>query len=315
MIGRWIALMDRRESPLSLALVRVLVSLVVLYDLALIGWYGLPTFLWGSTEIGGLVNYEAAFLPSYWSWLPRSEWVPIGLWVTCVASLAAFGGGFLTRFSGLIFLLTYAQTALINNAADRGIDRMIRIVLILLLFSGSGKTLSLDAKLRTGSFFGDGTLVPAWPRYLIIGQLILMYWCAGVAKFAVTWFPWGGYSALYYILQDPIYATMDWSFLAHPALYWTTQVGTAVSHAWEWTVPVLLLAYYFRATRERPGRLRAAFNRLRVREVYIVVGATFHVLLFATLHLGIFPAAMLAFYPAFFHPDEFRTLTRRRRAA
>jgi hypothetical protein len=133
-----------------------------------------------------------------------------------------------------------------------------------------------------------------------------MYWCAGVEKFAVTWFPWGGYSALYIIVQDPLFAVMDFSYLRSSWLYPLTQLGTAGSHMWEWTCPVLLLAYYFRTTPDRPGRLRHFFLKWDVRLWYVAIGVTFHVLLALTLQLGIFPAAMLALYPVFFHPDEIR---------
>lgn len=314
----WVDRLSVREHPLALALVRVLVSLVLLYDLFWVGFYDLPTLLWNPVEAGGTYTSLAKErLPEVYQYLTQEQailWAPTiswGLYYIVVVSLIMFGAGFLTRFSGVVFLLTYAQTAIINDTSDRGIDRMLRIMILLLIVSGSGKTLSIDARLRTGSFLGDGTPVAAWPRYLMIGQLILMYWCAGAEKFALSWFPWGGYSALYVILQDPVFAVVDFGFLASPWLYWTTQLGTGVSHLWEWTIPLLLVAYYFRCTRERPGRVRAWSNGLDVRTVYVVVGVVFHVALALTLRLGIFPAAMLALYPVFFHPDEIRSFVRR----
>ena len=303
----WVGLFSRKEPATSLALVRIFISAVLLYDLLLVGWYGLPGLLWAPMEAGGVNDVLGReFVPHVYRVLPGTEGTAVALWAACVVSVAMFGSGLLTRFSGVVLLLTYAQTALINNQADRGIDRMIRIILVLLLLSRCGAAWSIDAKIRTGRFAGDGGLIPSWPRYLIIAQLVLMYWCAGVEKFAVTWFPWGGYSALFIILQDPIFSVADWSFLQSPWLYWTTQVGTAVSHMWEWTVPLLLLSYWFRDTRDRPGRVRWFFNTARVRLWYVGIGMTFHLLLAATLRLGIFPWAMLAFYPAFFHPDEVR---------
>jgi len=301
----WVDLWDRKEAPWSLALIRIFLSLVVLYDLFFIGWYGLVALLWGSPEMGGVHDVMAREqIPELYRLFPPSSGVVVGLYLTCIASITAFGAGLATRFSGIVFLLAYAQTAIINDQADRGIDRMIRIILVLLICSKCGHGWSVDARLRTGSWRGNGARIPSWPRYLIIAQLVVMYWCAGVEKFAVTWFPWGGYSALYYILQDPIFAVMDFDFLGSPYLYPLTQLSTAVSHLWEWTFPVILLAFYYRDTRHRPGRLRALFNRLDIRLIYVLVGAAFHILLAGSLRLGIFPAAMLALYPAFFHPDE-----------
>lgn len=318
MMRWWVGLWDKREAPLSLALVRVLLSVVVMYDLLMVGYHGLPVFLWGPVEVGGVhdvMGRAPAVIPWVFKLFGPTETTVWGLYFTVLGSLFAFGTGFFTRFSGLIFLVTYAQTAIINDQADRGIDRMIRIVILILLFSRSGDALSIDAKWRTGRWMGDGRLMPSWPRYVIILQIVVMYWCAGVEKFAVTWFPWGGYSALYIILQDPIFAVMDFSFLGSPWMYPLTQLSTAISHLWEWTFPVILLAYYFRDTRERPGRLRHFFLKWDIRLWYVCVGAVFHVLLAGSLHLGIFPAAMLALYPVFFHPKEILALWRRRKPA
>ena len=310
MIRWWVDLWNHREHPISLALVRVLLSIVVLYDLLMVWYHGLPMFLWAPKELGGVHDVmlrAPAKIPWVFHLFGPTEAAVWGLYFTVVVSLFCFGVGLFTRFSGLVFLLSYAQMAIINDQADRGIDRMIRIVVLLLICSQSGKALSLYTKWKTGRWMGDGSLIPAWPRYIIVFQIIVMYWCAGVEKFAVTWYPWGGYSALYIILQDPIFGIVDFAFLRSPWLYPFTQVGTAVSHMWEWTCPVWLLAYYYRATRDRPGRLRHFFLKWDVRLWYVGIGVTFHVLLAMTLHLGIFPAAMLAFYPVFFHPKEIRS--------
>ena len=74
---------------------------------------------------------------------------------------------------------------------------------------------------------------------------------------------------------------------------------------------MILLAYHYRDTRHRPGRLRHFFLKWDVRLIYVLLGVCFHILLAFSLRLGIFPAAMLALYPAFFHPTEFLRLARR----
>jgi len=305
MISWWVALWDRRESPLMLAMIRIGLSVVMLFDLFWVAWYNLVVPIWGPMDAGGLTNVVSRKdMPWVYDVFPHVPETAIALYAVVMLSLVSFGAGLFTRSSGLLFVLTYSQMAHINDPADRGIDTLVRIMMLILICSQCGATASVDAKLKTGRWMGDGQLAPAWPRYLIICQLVLMYWCAGVEKFAVSWFPWGGYSALYIILQDPIFAHFDFGFLAHPLLYPFTQLSTAVSHIWEWTVPLLLLAYYYWDTSDRPGRLRALFNRAHVRLVYISIGAIFHLLLACSLRLGIFPAAMLAFYPAFFHPEE-----------
>jgi hypothetical protein len=313
----WVEFCAGREDPLPMALVRIALGLVLLGDLVWIGWCQLPVLLWAPRGAGGASDPLAvkgafllhhAFEPSTAaSWGPPLAW---GLWGAAVATCASWTAGWWTRTSGLLLLLVYAQTAIANDTADRGIDRLIRIIIVLVLVSGAGRVLSLDAwRART---FWNSSAASALPRALVVGQLAVMYGSAGVEKFALPWFPWGGYSALFIILQDPIYAVQDHSFLASPPWYWTTQLGTAVSHVWEWTFPILPVLYWFQATRERPGWLRAWSNALDLRTVFVVVGVVFHLALFFTLHLGIFPLAMLALYPAFYSGPEWRSWMRRR---
>ena len=304
MIERWVRLLDEREPPTVLALIRILLSATVLFDLAVVGLLDLPVWLWAPIDQGGTsptANAEAAFIYRLLPPTPAGAWA---LYTALVLSALAFGVGIFTRTSGALFVLFYAQSQLLNDVGDRGIDRAIRIVILILCFSAAGRAYSLDARIRTGSFRGDGAPEPAWPRYLILGQLVVMYTAAGLSKSSTLWLPWGGHAALYVILSEPIYATRDFSSLAHPVLYFLTQIGTASSRAWEIAAPVVLLAAHYRRTPDRPGRLRALMNRLPVRDVYVVFGVLFHILLALTLRLGIFPFAMLACFPAFYRPGE-----------
>ena len=94
-----------------------------------------------------------------------------------------------------------------------------------------------------------------------------------------------------------------------------TQIATALTHLWELGAPLVLAAAHFRRTRERPGRLRRLFNRLPVRNFYVLMGVAFHLSLALSLRLGIFPFAMLACFPAFFRPAELEQAVARLRAA
>jgi hypothetical protein len=232
----------------------------------------------------------------------------MGLYVALLVTAVTLGVGFFTRTSALLFVLLSAQSSILNDAGDRGIDRAIRIVILILAFSAAGRAYSVDARIASGSFRGDGALEPAWPRFLVLGQLVIMYTSAGLSKSATLWLPWGGHAALYVILNEPIYATRDFGFLEHPVLYFLTQMGTLSSRTWELLAPVVLFAAYYRRTPDGPGRLRAFMNRYRIRDIYVVFGVAFHLLLVFTLKLGIFPFAMLAFFPAFFRPEEIERL-------
>lgn len=304
LIERWIAFCAEREPPTVLATIRILLALVVLFDLAQIGLHWVPVWLWAPLEAGGMLPLDDANLPALYELLPRAPSTAVVLWLGLVLSMLAFGLGCFTRASALTFAILYTQAALINGSSDRGIDRAIRIVMLIFALAPAGRIWSLDALRRTGSWRGSGSAEVAWPRYLILVQLVLLYCGAGLGKGGTHWYPWGGYDALFLILQDPIFAAHDFAWLAQPVPYFMTRVATALTHLWEVGAPIVLVAAYYRRTAERPGRLRRLFNRLPVRNVYALIGLVFHLSLAATMELGIFPFGMLALFPAFFRPEE-----------
>jgi hypothetical protein len=307
-------LFDEREKPTVLALIRILVALTVVYDLVMVGLLRLPVWLWAPIDQGGVsptANATAAWL---YRLFPATSGTAIALYWALLVTAITFGIGFFTRTSAFAYVLLSAQSSILNDVGDRGIDRAIRIVILILAFSAAGRAYAVDAKLRSGTFRGDGAEAPAWPRYLVLGQLIIMYAAAGLSKSATLWLPWGGHAALYVILNEPIYSRHDFGYLAHPALFFMTQLGTASSRLWELLAPLVLVVAHFRRTPDRPGRLRALVNRYPVRGVYVAFGVVFHLALAATLRLGIFPFSMLAFFPAFFRPEEIERFARLVRA-
>jgi hypothetical protein len=191
----------------------------------------------------------------------------------------------------------------LNSDATGGHDLVISNALWLLVFSRSTATLSLDCKIWTGSWTSN-RLVPAWPRYVMIVQLVLIYWSTGAQKVSATWTPVGGFSALYYVLQQPTWQRMDMSWLAW--IYPLTQIGTAVSWLWEVTSPLLLLALWYRATRDRPGWLRRTFNRVNFRRIFVTIGLIVHLGILVFLEVGPFTWIMLACYACLYGPEEWR---------
>lgn len=294
----WASLWARTESPRTLAVVRILVALVLLYDFWKVYDLGLVVTLWGVPEVGGLGPVMTRDpVPEIYQWLPPTAATAWASWAVMVGALLCLLVGFLTPVAGLVALLVSAQHAWILPLGDRGIDLMLRNVLLLLALSGCGRVWSVDAKL-----FGEKAEIPAWPRYVLVIQLLVMYFAAGIQKTSVTWWPLGGYSALYLILQDPSIAA--WKFHWLDRVYPLTQLAAAATMVFELGAGAMILAWWYRDTRTRPGRLRALFNRLELHKLWLVVGVLLHIGIAGTMSLGIFPYAMLAMYPAFFHPDE-----------
>ena len=319
--SKWVALWSQREVPTMLALIRIFVGVVLLWDFVEIGLHGLPDVMWTPQELGGLPSnvLQRKVPPEVFTYLDPSPELSWGLWGVIILCLVLLVLGVATPLVGVVLVLAYAQTALILPLSDRGIDLLLRNVLMVLIFSKAGATLSLQAKLKTGSWLGDAKTHPSWPRYLIALQLVVMYFMAGVQKTALTWTPLGGYNALYIILHDPHIARMDWAGMGVlDAVSPLLRLGTAATHIFEWGAPILVLAFWFRYTHERPGRLRAFFLRWDVRLIWVVIGAVLHLGIAIAMQLGVFAWAMLALFPAWFHPDEidgFRNWWKKRRSS
>ncbi|HRX86423.1 MAG TPA: hypothetical protein P5572_15485, partial [Phycisphaerae bacterium] len=77
------------------------------------------------------------------------------------------------------------------------------------------------------------------------------------------------------------------------------------------TSPLLLLAVYFRATPQRPGRLRRLFARIHYIPVFVAIGVTMHLLTWLLMDVGTFTWVALAYYPAIARPTTIpRFITR-----
>lgn len=309
--SRWVALWNRQELPDALALLRVLLCLVLLTDQLEVIRLGLVDALWAPGELGGIGDPLASVPPPLlYRILPPTlltSHLAFGAWV---AATVLFGIGLFSRFSGILLVLLYAQLALVLPGADRGIDMLMRNVLLVLALSPAGEAWSLDARIRTGRWGGARVPRPAWARHLLIVQLAVMYFTAGVQKVSLAWLPMGSFSALYIVLHDPAVSSVAGQNLE--PWYPLTQLATACTMVWEWSAPLLVLAIWYRDTRTRPGRLRAWMNRVDFRLLYLLVGVAFHVGIHATMHIGIFPTAMMALYCCAWHPDELASLFRRR---
>lgn len=303
----WVDLLDRREPGTALALLRIGVGLCVLLTVGTVVSDGLVDVLWVSREYGG--GYRT--MTGNWlvQWLGGPT--PALMWRLTVASLA--GGTFLVLgLGGRVVAFLTLQTTLalldVNSQAGGSDDLLLTNALWLVVLSESTATLSLDCRLSTGRWTSDRP-VPAWPRYLVIYQLFVMYWTTGLQKLSAYWTPGGGFSALYYILQQPTWSRWDMSWVAW--IYPLTQVATAITWLWEVGAPLLLLAFYYRYTADRPGRLRAFSNRIDLRSWYAAVGVCFHLLVTIPMNIGPFSLISLSLYPCLYTPAEIRGAWRR----
>lgn len=307
--GRWLGLMSHREPGTALALVRICAGLVLLWSLSSTWSSGALDALWIGKEYGGVRSMPHP------TWLVALLGGPTPGVIHGLTAAGLVGGLLMTLGLGGRVTVLFAQQVFmavsdLNSHAGGSYDSFLQNLLWLLFLSSSTATLSLDCRLRTGRWTSDVPVL-AFPRYLMVFQLVLTYWSTGMLKLSGFWTPMGGFSALYYILQQPTWQRFDLSVFAW--LYPLTQLATGVTWLWEVTAPVWLLAWWYRATRERPGRLRAWANRYRLRLIYAGIGATMHLALWVVFNVGPFSPLSLTYYLALFHPDEYARLWRRLR--
>ncbi len=310
MIGRWRRTVQRMWAPeggLPLAAFRVLVAVAVLSTVGSAVTHDLIDMVFVDDDFGGYRNLGRG--PWLVAWLggptPSVVWgLVLGALVSGVALLAGLGG----RVTAFLALQVFMALTDLNGHAGGSYDELIKNALWLCVLTPTTATLSADAWILRGRPW-RGRPVPAWARAVIVFQIVLVYWTTGLQKVSAYWTPGGDLSALYYILQQPSWQRFDLSFLAW--LFPLTQLATFVTWLWEVTAPLWLLALHYRATRIRPGRLRALSNSLDLRTVYVAVGLFFHAALLVTLEVGPFPLISLAFYPCFWTHEELATMARR----
>ena len=304
--SRWVALLDRHEDPLALAVCRVIAAGTVAHHLAATWWSGAWRAIWVDVGHGGMLPLEAGWMAPFGGWTPGNASVLLA--ATLLASLLLACGLF-TRVAAVAAWLGFRTLVAANPESGGSYDELLVSTLLLLALSGAGGTLSLDARFRGRR----RSAVPAWPRYVLIVQLVLMYWMTGLQKVSAGWLPFGSMDALWYILQQPTWHRFDMRWMA--PLYPLTRAATVTTWVFEQTAPGLLLAMWFRHTASRPGRIRGWFNRHDLRTKYLAVGLALHLGIFVTMEVGAFLGAVLALYACCFSPPEWRAAFARVAAA
>jgi hypothetical protein len=305
----WLDLLALKEPGTTLALFRMACGLCVISTIATVVQSDLVEVIWLNSEHGGIRE------------LGRSTWLverlggatPTVVWPLVIGTMfsglmLALGiGGRVTAFAALQLYMAVTD---INGHAGGSYDELLSNALWLLVLAPSSQTLSVGCRRRNGRWT-DPTPVAAWPRYLVIFQLVLAYSSTGLQKLSAHWTPVGGFSALYYILQQPSWHRFDMSWAA--SVYPLTQLATLTTWLFEIGAPLVLLALWFRRTADRPGRLRALFNRLHWRTVFVVVGVQIHLGVFLLMDVGPFTWVTLSLYICLFDPQEWSELSQRLR--
>ncbi len=293
--SRWVSLLDRREEATALAASRIIAGFTLGHHLVATWASGAWRAVWVDVQFGGIRSVDHGVL----DWIGGATPFHVRAFMAMgIASSVLMVGGAWTRAACVLAWFSFRTLSLLNDHSGGSSDDLLISVLFLLMFSGCGRALSLDGPGRTG---GE---TPAWPRYLLVGQMVLMYFTTGLQKVSAGWLPFGPMDALWYILQQPTWHRIDMRWLW--PLFPLTQLGSAVTWLFELGAPLLLLAFWYRLTRERPGKARTWFNRVDFRTKFLLVGLALHLGIFLTMEVGPFLGTMLALYAACFSPAEWK---------
>ncbi len=311
-LGRlWVDVTSDREPPCVLAAFRIAIGVVLLGSLASAAASGVVETLWVDASDGGALRLE----PS--PWLVALLGGPTRRVIWSLFAIAGAAGTLVTlglggRLPYLLAAQAYGALTHTNTDTVGAYDSMLTNALYLLFFSAASATYSLSCRLSNGAWTSHEN-EPAWPRYLLLFQLLLIYAATGLQKMSLPWTPLGGYSALYWVLQDPTWRRFDMAWTA--SVYPLLQVATATTWHWELAAPILLLYFYAKRTAPVGGRWRALLTRCDLRKPYALIGIGLHLGILVLLNVGPFSIVSLAYYLLLLRPDELTALLSRTRSA
>lgn len=302
MIQRFIDACSATEDATSQALFRIAVGACVLYTLLDVVFADLVDVIWVDAAYGGMRPLTSP------PWLIDALGGATPSVIHGLVAVGVLGGlclvlGIGGRLAPLITLLAAGSVVDVNGHAGGSYDELLSNALWLLVLSGGHKTLSVQAKWTTGSWWPEAPIY-AFPRWLAIWQLCLMYGTTGLQKVSTYWVPGGESSALYYIMQQPTWQRGDMTWVA--SFYGLTQAATLVTWFWEVFAFFGILTVWYAATPDRPGRVRAWSNRLQLRWVFAGIGLVMHLVIFVTMEVGPFSPLSLSFYVLLAQPWEWR---------
>lgn len=303
----------RRERGTTLALFRILLASTTLLSLWILRNEDVFRAIWFTEAAGGLTELKS----SHWifgflgGFSAHSTTTVYHLcWVSALLSIVGFGGG----ASVLVCQQCYVALRSLNDNASGGYDSLITVGLLLAAVGQPTTTLSLDCRLLRGAWT-SGVRVPAWPRALVVFQLLLMYTLTGIQKIGHSWTPFGGYTAMHYVLNDPTWLRKDLGGLAW-SLDFVARIATFVTWHWEQLSFLLLFHWYYRYGNHAVGHWFAkSFRRWDLRVPWAITGVIMHLGILALLDVGPFSLVSLAYYVCLWGPstieDTFSALSAR----
>jgi hypothetical protein len=246
----WNAFFFTEQSPIPIALFRIIFGVMVLATLLLLradwmAWYG--PHAWVSLK--SMQAVEPGTRLNVFAFISRSDfWVHALFWIF-LASAVSLTIGLLTRLNCLIVFLCLTSIDQRNLFILHGGDTFLRVSGFFLIFAPAGAALSVDRLIRIWGGKEGAEIRPRnpWAQRMIQLELALVYFVGFCWKVAGT--PWVQGTALSSILQlDELQRFPAPSWLMRPTML---KLGTWFTLVLEFALGVLIwireLRYYLLA--------------------------------------------------------------------
>lgn len=203
----------------------------------------------GFFDIWGVLNFlwNKPSLLYLWGSPDAVVWHMLALVAVCLL----FTAGVFSRVTGVLAWFLMSSVYNRNALYLEGTDTVYRCFWFILLFAKTGHAWSFDNWWRCRRLRKKGIdapvyrLVPAWPRYLFMLQLAVLYLATGAVKTGAVWLKG---DALYYALNMDHFYRFEGATQYVSSIFATNlfRVMTWTTHWWERLFPFVLLGALLR---------------------------------------------------------------------
>ncbi len=284
----WNQFFFAEQSPLPIALFRIIYGILVILTLALLrpdwlNWYGVHAWL----SLPTALKLEPGHRLNLFSIIPQSDaWIEALFWVA-LASAVLLTLGLFTRINSVLVFICLTSIQQRNLYITHGGDTFLRLAGFFLIFAPAGAALSLDRVIRIRRGKEPRTIQPRspWAQRMIQMQLSFMYLVAFMVK--IKGASWLQGTALFYV-----YHLDEFRRFPIPARFFhpiVLKLGSWSALALEFSLGVLIwvkeLRYYL-----------------------LALGLLFHLWLEYSLNIPLFQWDILSAYVLFIDADDLSRL-------
>lgn len=275
----WNAFFFAPQSPLPIALFRIIYGALVVADLILLrpdwlAWFGPNSWV----SLATMSQVEPGTRLNLFKVIPQTDGSIEALFWISLASAMMLAMGFLTRLNSVIVFVCLASIHQRNLYITHGGDTFLRVTGFFLMFAPAGAALSVDRLIRLRFGRKDTALEACapWAQRMIQFELALLYFVTFCWK--VQGKPWVEGTALYYVFHlDEFRRFPVPSWLLNPLIL---KLGSWFALALEFSLGVLI---WFR----------------EIRYYLLGVGLLFHLSLEYALNIPLFQWEVLSGYILF----------------